>query len=69
MNVWIQQAGFPLVSVKRLGGNWFELTQERFLLGTRQDNSSGSSNHSNELVFFFFLFPPYNIRKLNQDYR
>ena len=58
MNVWIQQAGYPLVSVKRLGGNWFELTQERFLLGMRQDNSS---NHPNELVFLLLISYPHNI--------
>lgn len=50
MNVWIRQAGYPLVSVKRLGGNRFELTQERFLLGLRSTNASVNASLNSKSV-------------------
>ncbi|KAH9282431.1 Aminopeptidase N [Echinococcus granulosus] len=49
MNVWIRQPGYPLVSVKRLGGNRFELSQERFLLGMHPANASVNINVTNKL--------------------
>ncbi|KAL5965529.1 Aminopeptidase Ey [Taenia solium] len=49
MNVWIRQAGYPLVSVKRLGGNRFELTQERFILGLRSANASVNASLTSKL--------------------
>lgn len=48
MNVWIKQAGYPIVTVRRLGGNQFELTQERFLLEFQQNNSSTSVTPANK---------------------
>ncbi|KAM3184293.1 hypothetical protein ACTXT7_008642 [Hymenolepis weldensis] len=40
MNNWIKQAGYPIVTVKRLGGNQFELTQQRFVVGSGQNDSA-----------------------------
>ncbi|VDL62533.1 unnamed protein product [Hymenolepis diminuta] len=39
MNNWIKQAGYPIVTVKRLGGNQFELTQQRFVVSSGQNDS------------------------------
>ncbi|VDM30599.1 unnamed protein product [Hydatigera taeniaeformis] len=50
MNVWFRQAGYPLVSVKRLGDSRFELTQERFLLGLRSGNASMDTNLTSRSV-------------------
>ncbi|KAM7537910.1 hypothetical protein Aperf_G00000062915 [Anoplocephala perfoliata] len=51
MNVWIKQAGYPIVTVRRLGGNQFELTQERFLLDLQPNTSSTSITPANDTIW------------------
>ncbi|VDD79974.1 unnamed protein product [Mesocestoides corti] len=51
MNVWIKQAGYPLVTAKRLGKNRFELRQQRFLLGLGQDNASSTATSANNKLW------------------
>ena len=52
MDTWTRQMGFPVVTVKHLGGNRYRLKQERFLLNPEDKERLDTSKSRFKYVFF-----------------
>ncbi|VDO07993.1 unnamed protein product [Rodentolepis nana] len=62
MNNWIKQAGYPIVTVKRLGGNQFELTQQRFVVGSGRNDSVPKFNKLRTFSSLSLIFVSKSLR-------